>query len=136
MTTVGSFGEALKRLRGDMTQGELALASSVPRATIAGLESDKAKEPRWETAVSLAKALGRSLDEFAGAGELSAAFATPHGLDRLAKLEEAVDLNLQRMEHLENIPGRFAMLAEQVAALTDAVRQSGIAVPTIGIGAR
>jgi XRE family transcriptional regulator, regulator of sulfur utilization len=56
--------ENLKRLRkhAGLTQAELAEAAGLPRATVANLEQPGAN-PGVQTAISVAKALGVSLDE-------------------------------------------------------------------------
>lgn len=59
------MGNKLKdfRLQKRMTQEELARASGVSRKTICDLESDKEKNTTSKTLVSLATALGASVDE-------------------------------------------------------------------------
>lgn len=134
MLAMTAFGSALKRIREKqrVTQVELAQISGVPRSTIAGLEAEDGKEPRWETAISLAKALNTSLDEFATESLLEGELKKPAAIDRLARLEEAVDLNLQRLEILEPLPDRVALLFDKVEAILAALRQGGIHAPGVG----
>lgn len=62
-----SFGERLKKLRGELnlTQAELAEKVGVSRATIAGYET-KGKEPPYDTLVQLADTLKCSTDYLLG----------------------------------------------------------------------
>jgi transcriptional regulator with XRE-family HTH domain len=59
------FNERLKALRtaAGLTQDGLARVAGLTVSTVAKLERPN-KEPSWDTAVKLAKALGVSLDDF------------------------------------------------------------------------
>lgn len=108
---MGRFGDALRRLRGAVTQEELARLSGVPRSTISGIESDAAKEPRWETVVAIAKALHISLDAFVeGEGALDGALSATPALDRLESLEA-------RMTRLEKLPREVERVDSRVGVV-------------------
>jgi transcriptional regulator with XRE-family HTH domain len=59
------FNERLKQLRKErgLSQDGLAKAAGLSTDTVAKLERPN-KEPSWDTAVKLARALGVSLDDF------------------------------------------------------------------------
>ena len=59
------FGENLKRVREEKgwTQQKLADESGVPVSTLRGYEQGQ-RSPTWEAVVSIAEALGVSLDVF------------------------------------------------------------------------
>lgn len=114
MAGVATFGDALKRLRrGKMTQEALARASGIPRATIAGLESDKAAEPRWDTAVAIARGLNMSLDAFVDAAALAKDLSKAAGVDRLELLEAQVAAIPELQRELAALNRRVTLLVGQ-----------------------
>lgn len=61
-----TFGARLRRLRGDRTQTEIAFAAGLGQHQISDYEREQ-YEPSLEIAKRLAKALGCTIDELAGA---------------------------------------------------------------------
>lgn len=65
MEETSYFGGRLQEIReqADLTQQELADKAELSKATVAALER-RAKEPKWETVLVLARALGVSCEAF------------------------------------------------------------------------
>lgn len=53
-----------KRLQKKMSQQELSAASGVPQGVISDIESGSTLNPRFDTVIKLAKALGCSVADF------------------------------------------------------------------------
>lgn len=68
MLMAASIGNRVReaRLKAGLTQHQLAIAAGVTLSSVAQLEQDVIVNPRVNTLLALARALGVSLDELAG----------------------------------------------------------------------